>query len=216
MCQKCVILRCGNPVSLSLSLLDPQLSPQSVFLHDHLLVATVTVGHHSPEATSSTPIARHCLWVVQLYLNYLQKSNTSSGRARRHANSRADYGSGPGTVYTRWGRARCDGPRTTLLYAGMRCAHIVVIVAGKSATALSSSNFCLYHTLLGKIWNELLSMVYCFSAYWLRSKCLVCCQHIDFWCWIRAPFWYPFHRWSVQVCVLSLHREVSSVRQYTR
>ena len=47
-------MRCGNPVNLSLSLLGLQLSPESVFLHDHLLVATVTVGHHSPEATSNT------------------------------------------------------------------------------------------------------------------------------------------------------------------
>ena len=41
------------------------------------------------------------------------------------------------------------------------------------------------------------------SDYWLRSKCWVCCQHIYLWSWMRA-FWYPFHRWAVQVlCVVT-------------
>ena len=41
-------------------------------------------------------------------------------------------------------------------------------------------------------------------AYWLRSKCLVCCQRIDLRCWMRALSWYPFHRWSVQVlCIVT-------------
>ena len=39
-----------------------------------------------------------------------------------------------------------------------------------------------------------------FSAYWLRSKCFVCCQHIDpCWSWMRALYWDPFHCWAVQV-----------------
>ena len=41
-------------------------------------------------------------------------------------------------------------------------------------------------------------------AYWLRSKCLVCCQRIDLRFWMRALPWYPFHRWSVQVlCIVT-------------
>ena len=44
----------------------------------------------------------------------------------------------------------------------------------------------------------------CFSAYCLRSKCLVCCQHICIWSWMRALSWYPFHSWAVQVlCVVT-------------
>ena len=38
------------------------------------------------------------------------------------------------------------------------------------------------------------TQVFSFSAYWLRSKCWVCCQHIYLWSWMRALFWYPFHR----------------------
>ena len=42
-----------------------------------------------------------------------------------------------------------------------------------------------------------------FSAYWLPSKCLVGCQHIDLWSWMPALFWYPYHRWVVQfLCIL--------------
>ena len=38
-----------------------------------------------------------------------------------------------------------------------------------------------------------------FSAYWQRSKCLVCFQHFDLWSWMRALFWYTLHHWSVQI-----------------
>ena len=41
--------------------------------------------------------------------------------------------------------------------------------------------------------------IHSFLAYWLRSKCLVCCLHIDLWSWMGARFWNPFHCWSVQV-----------------
>ena len=47
-------------------------------------------------------------------------------------------------------------------------------------------------------WTYLHS-IYCFSAYWLSSKCWVCCQYIYLWSWMRALSWYPFHRWIVQV-----------------
>ena len=61
------------------------------------------------------------------------------------------------------------------------------------------------HCLPPQSWNALLpsSQLTCyrFSAFWLRSKCLVCCQHIDLWSWMRALFWNFFHCWSVQVFV---------------
>ena len=42
-----------------------------------------------------------------------------------------------------------------------------------------------------------------FSAYWLKSKCWVCCQHSYLWSWMRA-FWCPLRRWPVQVlCVVT-------------
>ena len=31
---------------------------------------------------------------------------------------------------------------------------------------------------------QFISLSYGFSAYWLRLKCLVCCQHIDHWSWM--------------------------------
>ena len=44
--------------------------------------------------------------------------------------------------------------------------------------------------ILAHAWNR-------FSGLCLRSKCLVCCQHIHLWSWMQALFWYPFHRWPV-------------------
>ena len=60
------------------------------------------------------------------------------------------------------------------------------------------------------------SEIYCFSAYWLRSKCLVRYQHSDLWSPMRALSLNPIHCWLVRFCVLSLHREVDRVWQYTR
>ena len=60
------------------------------------------------------------------------------------------------------------------------------------------------------------SEINCFSAYWLRSKCLVHYQHSDLWSPMRALSLNPFHCWLVSFCVLSLHREVDCVWQYTR
>ena len=48
---------------------------------------------------------------------------------------------------------------------------------------------------------NLLSMY--FSACWLRLKCLVCCQHIDLWSWMRALIWVsvpPFIRADFVYC----------------
>ena len=37
-------------------------------------------------------------------------------------------------------------------------------------------------------------------AYWLRSQCLACCKHINFWSWLRAVFVTVSYRcWSVQI-----------------
>ena len=49
----------------------------------------------------------------------------------------------------------------------------------------------------------LLILIVSLLAYWLRSKRWVCCQHIYLWSWMRA-FWYPFHRWAMQVlCIVT-------------
>ena len=58
----------------------------------------------------------------------------------------------------------------------------------------------------------------CFSAYRLRSKCLVLCQHIYLWSWLQALVWMQALLLIVDLCrccVWSLHREVGGVRQYT-
>ena len=50
------------------------------------------------------------------------------------------------------------------------------------------------------------------SAYWLRLQCLVCCQHFDLWSWLRALYWYPFHRWAVQVlCIVTAQGDGRSI-----
>ena len=51
-----------------------------------------------------------------------------------------------------------------------------------------------------------------FSAYWPRSKCFVCCQIIDFWSWMRALCWYPFHCWSVQVLCIVTAQTIQTVK----
>ena len=53
-----------------------------------------------------------------------------------------------------------------------------------------------------------------FSDYWLRSKCWVCCQHI----YLGLGCGHFGIHSTVELCrfcVLSLHWEVGSVRQYT-
>ena len=41
--------------------------------------------------------------------------------------------------------------------------------------------------------TDVMSVVSLINRDWLRSKCLVCCQHIDLWSWMRALSWSPYH-----------------------